>query len=444
MADNLSLTYGGVTLSDSQVRYIVKNVVDKLACVGSFPLVCFFSESRWGTSTVGQSCNNWAGMSYTGSKQSNIKRDSGVTCYKCLARPSGEGGAYFGYNSFPDFLTDWIYLFRRQGYYRVYGKKSFAECVKGMFKYGGAIYDYAVSSNNSQSNYNSYFSLMNGVRNSINANNNNLLDKIDSGNVDWGDDPPQWNQPYPDDTDDESNIIKILENLLSDAQNGINELAQEIIKALLDAMNSNLYDNSKKVIANKNVKIDKLMDNMYLMRSTGVFNSALQDLQGLLGDFNNEINDQDQQHNPQVNPNGDKPFHPTNGVGYISSHYGHRTKPKEGATTEHAAIDIAAPAGTPVYATQSGVVTDNRYGGSAGWLIRIRHTGDPYYSNYQHLLVQSPIPVGTNVTKGQQIGQVGSTGNSTGNHLHFDISINGTFYNYDTTIDPEKYLQMTF
>lgn len=449
MADNLSLSYGGETLSDTQVRYIVKRVVDKLNCPPSFPIVCFFSESRWGTSTVGQSCNNWAGMSYLGSKNT-IKRDSGVTCYKCLSRPSGEGGAYFGYDTFGDFLTDWIYLFRRQGNYRVYGKKPFSETVKGMFKYGGANYDYAVYGNNSKTNYENYFALLNGVRNGINSNNDNLLTKLDNGTIDWGDDPPNWEQEYPDDDDDDENIINILKNLINSSRNEIGKVAQEIIEALLAVSNSNAYDFSKQSFGNKNIKVEKMLDNMYIIRTTGQLNETIQTLQNSKSELENEnIDKRDEYDNSTDNGGSDvgqKPFHPTNGQGRISSTYGYRGDIGiVGASQYHWAIDIAVPNGTNVYATQEGECVRNEWNDITGWRVRIKHTHpkDKYYTNYQHLRSKSPIAVGETVTRGQKIAESGNTGIG-GYHLHFDVSKNGTFYTQADTIDPQKYLKMRF
>jgi hypothetical protein len=74
-----------------------------------------------------------------------ITRPSGVVVTRGLARPSNEGGYYMHYASVDDFLTDWFYLLRAGGSYKVSGAKTFSEAVKGMFKIGGAKYDYAGS-----------------------------------------------------------------------------------------------------------------------------------------------------------------------------------------------------------------------------------------------------------------------------------------------------------
>ncbi len=87
----------------------------------------------------------------------------------------------------------------------------------------------------------------------------------------------------------------------------------------------------------------------------------------------------------------------------------------------HGGVDIAAPAGTPIYAAESGVVASNKFqAGGGGWMLCLKHE-DGLYTNYFHQLVQSSLREGTKVSKGDQIGVVGSTGGSTGNHLHFEL-----------------------
>lgn len=107
----------------------------------SYAITVLHFEGFWGQSAVGRSDNNWGGMTWTG--QGN--RPSGITVTKGTARPLNEGGHYMHYESVDDFLTDWFYLLRAGGSYKVSGAKTFSEAVKGMFKVGGAKYDYAAS-----------------------------------------------------------------------------------------------------------------------------------------------------------------------------------------------------------------------------------------------------------------------------------------------------------
>lgn len=128
----------------------------------------------------------------------------------------------------------------------------------------------------------------------------------------------------------------------------------------------------------------------------------------------------------------------------ITSGYGWRANPITGQDEFHASIDISGQGvNHPIYATQTGEVYYNRETSYGGWTVRIRHTGDSYYSQYQHLSVKSPIPIGTMVQKGEVIGTMGNTGDSTGIHLDFQVAKNENgWFTEVGTIDPEIYLQM--
>lgn len=141
----------------------------------------------------------------------------------------------------------------------------------------------------------------------------------------------------------------------------------------------------------------------------------------------------------------EKPAFPTVEGLKITSPYGSRTAPTEGASTFHAAIDIGGGGkeGHPIYATQNGEIVTNGFSGSTGYMVIIKHTGDSYYSRYLHLQGESPLSVGTTVTKGQEIAKMGNTGISTGPHLDFAISTKQDSWGNDKdTIDPQEYLQM--
>lgn len=112
----------------------------------------------------------------------------------------------------------------------------------------------------------------------------------------------------------------------------------------------------------------------------------------------------------------------------ISSPFGNRKAPKAGASTYHQGIDMACPSGTPIYATRAGTVTVASYqAGGAGYYVSINH-GDGFASIYMHM-TRYVVSKGQSVTQGQLIGYVGSTGISTGPHLHFGISYGGTYVN---------------
>lgn len=112
----------------------------------------------------------------------------------------------------------------------------------------------------------------------------------------------------------------------------------------------------------------------------------------------------------------------------ITSAFGYRKAPTAGASTYHQGVDMACPTGTPIYATRSGTVTKASYQArGAGYYVSINH-GDGFASIYMHMS-RYVVSAGQTVTQGQLIGYVGSTGVSTGPHLHFGISYGGTYVN---------------
>ena len=115
--------------------------------------------------------------------------------------------------------------------------------------------------------------------------------------------------------------------------------------------------------------------------------------------------------------------------GIISSRFGARSSIRSSA---HTGLDIATSTGIPVLAAASGTVTFSGRKGSYGNLLVITHSNgvQTYYGHCSKLYVSA----GTTVTQGQTVAAVGSTGNSTGPHLHFEIRVNGVAYN------PQNYL----
>ncbi|MFP5358036.1 MAG: M23 family metallopeptidase [Gammaproteobacteria bacterium] len=119
--------------------------------------------------------------------------------------------------------------------------------------------------------------------------------------------------------------------------------------------------------------------------------------------------------------------------GWISSLFGWRTDPFTGRRSLHEGVDFAGREGSDVLAVASGIVTEasSRFG--YGYLVEINH-GNGYVTRYGHnrsLLVQ----IGEKVNKGQRIALLGSTGRSTGPHVHFEVLFNGR------TVNPEQYIQ---
>ena len=119
---------------------------------------------------------------------------------------------------------------------------------------------------------------------------------------------------------------------------------------------------------------------------------------------------------------------PLKSYSYVSSEYGSRWG------TTHTGIDLAAPAGTHIYSWRSGTVTFAGWSGGYGNFIIVDH-GDGFVTRYAHCS-KIAVTKGQTVSQGQVIGYVGTTGNSTGNHLHFEVKVNGNFVN------PRNYLSI--
>ena len=112
----------------------------------------------------------------------------------------------------------------------------------------------------------------------------------------------------------------------------------------------------------------------------------------------------------------------------FTSGYGVRSDPFGGGAARHMGIDLAGPTGTPIYATADGVVSESGYNnGGYGNLIKLNH-GRGVETRYGHLSALL-VSAGQRVSRGQLIGRMGSTGRSTGSHLHYEVRIEGKAVN---------------
>ncbi len=143
-----------------------------------------------------------------------------------------------------------------------------------------------------------------------------------------------------------------------------------------------------------------------------------------------------QQANQNVNPVVVPTANPANVTGFvwplsikgkITSYFGNRTSPTAGASSYHQGIDVGAAAGTPILAANGGTVVTASYSSAAGNYVMINH-GNGVFTVYMHASSLA-VSVNQQVTKGQTIAYVGSTGISTGAHLHFGVSVGGKYVN---------------
>lgn len=162
------LSYAGRSISKENVQALL-NYCTQYNLLPSGVLAQLFVESYWGKSTVGQVDNNWGGMTWTG----QTSRPSGVQVTRGMARPAAEGGYYNHYASVADYFKDYTYLLSEQGIYKVKGKDNLDAFTLGLFRRGGALYDYAAIG------YDKYIYTMRDVRYNVNRQNNKAMDTLD-------------------------------------------------------------------------------------------------------------------------------------------------------------------------------------------------------------------------------------------------------------------------
>ncbi len=111
----------------------------------------------------------------------------------------------------------------------------------------------------------------------------------------------------------------------------------------------------------------------------------------------------------------------------LTSGYGMRTHPVLGGRRGHKGVDLAAPTGTPIYATADGIISKAERFSSYGLYVSIEH-GAQIQTRFAHMS-RIAVANGQRVKKGDVIGYVGSTGRSTGPHLHYEVRVDGKAVN---------------
>lgn len=117
-----------------------------------------------------------------------------------------------------------------------------------------------------------------------------------------------------------------------------------------------------------------------------------------------------------------------------TSHFGYRSDPFQGGRRNHKGLDIAGPIGTPIYATADGIVGRAQWVRGYGKYIELEH-GNAIQTRYGHLSAMN-VQSGQRVRKGDIIGFMGSTGRSTGSHLHYEVRIAGEAVNPVSFLEP--------
>jgi murein DD-endopeptidase MepM/ murein hydrolase activator NlpD len=123
----------------------------------------------------------------------------------------------------------------------------------------------------------------------------------------------------------------------------------------------------------------------------------------------------------------------------FTSNFGIRSDPFQGGARMHAGVDIPGPVGTPIYATADGVVEHAGRQGGYGNLVELDH-GKGIATRYGHLS-RILVAAGTRVVRGQMIGLMGSTGRSTGSHLHYEVRIDNHAVNPQPFLTTADYWQ---
>ena len=250
--------------------------------------------------------------------------------------------------------------------------------------------------------------------------------------------------------DDIGDIMKSdrdLENSYKEAVTDLKTVKSEYEEARLElkeqkAELTNLSAQLEKDIAEANAAIQELEGDISANSAIlSQLNAQDKEMQDKINQKIKELNEQNKPSNPSNPSNPSKP----SGSGtltvwpsyctYITSVQGNRVHPITGQYGTHGGTDIGASYGSAIYAAGSGTVVtaynNSAYNGGYGNYAMINH-GNGIQTLYAHMSVCS-VTVGQTVSAGQTIGYVGSTGRSTGPHLHFEVRVNGS------RVDPQSY-----
>ena len=259
--------------------------------------------------------------------------------------------------------------------------------------------------------------------------------------------------------------LNIVEEIAAADQRRLDEMsdvAEQIAetKASLEQEKAAMEENklqmeeSQKELEVKRAEADKLLEK--LLAKGDEYEKLLADAEAEAADVaadikdkKQEVSDAEKAEQQASKPSGGSSSKPSGDDDYVASNakwlvpckytrfsspFGWRIHPVYKDWRKHQGVDLGAPRGTPIIASRSGKIVFATWNKSAGYYVKIDH-GDGFASVYMHM-THYIVKKGETVKAGQTIGYVGSTGTSTGNHLHFGISYKGTYVN------PAKYIDI--
>ena len=212
------------------------------------------------------------------------------------------------------------------------------------------------------------------------------------------------------------------EKELLDAAKKQVEEEEKSIEALISAKEAEIQATSAD-INNKEAAIKEYEDYIAIQNST---------IQALEAAVAEEVRRLEEENGSRLTYDGGMFKWPCPSYKRISDDYGNRIHPTLGIEKFHNGIDLAAPSGSPILAAYNGDVVAADYNASMGNYVMINH-GDGLYTIYMHASALY-VSKGQSVSKGEKIAAVGTTGRSTGNHLHFSVRKNGAY------VSPWNYL----
>lgn len=255
-------------------------------------------------------------------------------------------------------------------------------------------------------------------------------------------------------------ILKKLQKGIKEDQDEVKVERGEVVD-LIEAQNEqkNVLDGMLEVKAEalsraEEAQANEEEKNAYI---AGLLEEQKETVNALVEEYNRKLEEQRRQQQQQGGGNGDDdggggefiwsggsflwPLPAPYGTNYITSWFGYREDPFGGGyTSYHSGIDIGAPCDTEIYAVLDGtvVLSADGWNGGCGNYTVIYHGGN-LYTEYMHQNYRA-VNVGDTVVQGQTIGYVGTTGSSTGYHLHIGVVISDHGFDYTCRVDPSTYL----